>query len=148
MPITVKTNGKNDTASLIKDLEKLEIKAFFARYVFAPRNEKQYEQAKRYLWALMAYVGDVPDSPYNSIIEYLAYLIESYESTHYPTEKSNPVDVLRFLMEQHGLTQSDLPEIGNQGKVSDILHGRRSLNVRHIKGLSERFGIPADVFMA
>jgi HTH-type transcriptional regulator/antitoxin HigA len=49
-------------------------------------------------------------------------------------------------MEQHGLSQGDLPEIGSQGVVSEILRGKRELNVRQIAALSKRFGLPADVF--
>ena len=50
-------------------------------------------------------------------------------------------------MTEHGLRQSDLPEIGAQSIVSDVLRGRRELNVRQISRLSRRFGLPADVFM-
>jgi len=52
----------------------------------------------------------------------------------------------KFLMEQHGLTQGDLPEIGSQGVVSEILRGKRELNVRQIGALSKRFHLPPDVF--
>ena len=55
--------------------------------------------------------------------------------------------MLRFLMEQHGLSQSDLPEIGSQGVVSEILSGRRLLNARQITVLVARFGVSADLFI-
>jgi HTH-type transcriptional regulator/antitoxin HigA len=54
--------------------------------------------------------------------------------------------MLKVLMEEHGLRQGDLPEIGSQGVVSEILRGKRELNVRQIAALSKRFGLPADVF--
>ena len=50
-------------------------------------------------------------------------------------------------MEEHDLTQSDLPDIGSQGVVSEILTGKRDLNVRQIARLSERFGVSPAVFM-
>ncbi len=50
-------------------------------------------------------------------------------------------------MDQHGLKQSDLPEVGSQGVVSEILNGGRELNVRQIKALSSRFGVPAAAFL-
>ena len=56
-------------------------------------------------------------------------------------------DSLRFLMEEHELTQSDLPEVGSQGVVSEILGGKRALNVRQIRALSERFGVSPAVFV-
>ncbi|MNN97350.1 Antitoxin HigA [compost metagenome] len=56
------------------------------------------------------------------------------------------MEVLRYLMQEHGLSQTDLPEVGAQSVISEILGGKRQLNVRHIRALSERFGVPADVF--
>jgi HTH-type transcriptional regulator / antitoxin HigA len=50
-------------------------------------------------------------------------------------------------MRQHGLTQSNLPEIGSQGVVSEILSGKRELNVRQVRALARRFGVAADAFL-
>ncbi|MBL8080239.1 MAG: helix-turn-helix domain-containing protein [Anaerolineales bacterium] len=55
--------------------------------------------------------------------------------------------MLRFLMDEHGLSQSDLPEVGSQGVVSEILNGRRELNVRQIRSLAERFKVSSAVFV-
>ena len=63
------------------------------------------------------------------------------------SEVAKPVDVLAFLMEQHGLKQADLPEIGAQSVVSDVLGGKRLLNLRQVSALSKRFGISADAFI-
>ena len=57
------------------------------------------------------------------------------------------VQMLRFLMEQHGLKPTDLPEMGTQSVVSEFLRGERTLNVRQITRLAARFHVPADVFM-
>jgi HTH-type transcriptional regulator/antitoxin HigA len=73
-------------------------------------------------------------------------MVESYEDEHYAVPDSCPVEVLKFLMEQHGLTQSELPEVGSQGVVSEILRGRRRLNARQIEALSHRFNISPAVF--
>ena len=54
---------------------------------------------------------------------------------------------LKFLMEQHGLKQSDLSEIGSQGVVSEILMGKRELNIRQGRALSERFGVSVATFV-
>lgn len=73
--------------------------------------------------------------------------IEAYEDEHYTVPDSSPVEVfLKFLMEQHGLTQSELPEVGSQGVVSEILRGGRQLNARQIQALSQRFHISPAVF--
>lgn len=58
------------------------------------------------------------------------------------------MEVLRFLMEQHGLRQRDLaPEIGSESLVSLILAGKRNLTIGHIHALAERFHVPASVFV-
>ena len=51
-------------------------------------------------------------------------------------------------MEQHGLKQADLPEIGAQSAVSAVLGGKRQLDLRQVSALSKRFGVPADAFIA
>ena len=56
-------------------------------------------------------------------------------------------EVLRFFMAEHNLTQSGLPEVGSQGVVSEILRGKRDLNVRQIRALSKRFGVSPSVFV-
>jgi HTH-type transcriptional regulator / antitoxin HigA len=61
--------------------------------------------------------------------------------------ESTGVDVLRFLMEEHGLAQSDLPEVGSQGVVSEILNGRRELNLRQVRALAEKFKVSSAVFV-
>jgi len=55
--------------------------------------------------------------------------------------------MLRYLMDEHGLRQSDLSEIGSQGVVSDVLHGKRQLNARQIRALAKRFGVSPAVFL-
>ena len=66
---------------------------------------------------------------------------------HHPIANASPAEIVTFLMEQHGLRQSDLPEIGAQSVVSDILNGKRDLNARQIKRLCERFGVAAGAFL-
>ena len=57
------------------------------------------------------------------------------------------LEVLKYLMEQHSLTQSDLPEIGSQGVVSEVLRGKRELNVRQIEKLAARFHVSPAAFL-
>ncbi len=61
-------------------------------------------------------------------------------------ESSGP-EMLRILMEQHGLAQSDLPEVGSQGVVSEILAGKREMNVRQVRALAETFRVSPAVFL-
>ncbi|WP_197693860.1 type II toxin-antitoxin system HigA family antitoxin [Vogesella sp. LIG4] len=81
------------------------------------------------------------------LVATLGELVADYDAVHYQLPDVTGADALRFLMQQHQLTQSDLPEIGTQGVVSEILRGKRELNVRHIRALVGRFHVPASVFI-
>ena len=85
--------------------------------------------------------------PLAMLAGYLGELITEYERAHSPIREMSVPDLLRELMAQHELTQSQLPEIGAQSVVSAILSGKRELNVRQIGRLAKRFKLPADVFM-
>ena len=77
----------------------------------------------------------------------LGEFIAAYEGATFPRSDASPAEVLRLLMEQHGLKQGDLPEIGSQGVVSELLSGKRELNKNQIARLSERFSVsPATFF--
>ena len=80
-------------------------------------------------------------------METLGSLIESYEVQNIPEIEGSPRDALNTLMEEHDLKQSDFPEIGSQGVISEILSGKRQFNVRQIKLLSNRFNVSPAVFM-
>ncbi|MDP2095240.1 MAG: helix-turn-helix domain-containing protein, partial [Hydrogenophaga sp.] len=70
------------------------------------------------------------------------------ENSHHTLPEAEPGQVLRFLMDQHGLKQADLTtELGAQSVVSEVLNGRRQINVRQAKALAERFGVSAAVFI-
>lgn len=115
--------------------------------VLRVENEAQYDEAIRRIDALIDEGAVDSAHPLHGLLNVLGTLVHEYEEVHYPMPEAKGIDVLRFLMEQHGLKQSDLPEIGSQGVVSEILSGKRELNVRQIARLSERFGVPADVFI-
>lgn len=71
--------------------------------------------------------------------------VREYESRVHPwPQSSTPASRLAFLMQQHDLRQSDLPEIGAQSVVSDVLAGKRTLNLRQTKALARRFSVPMD----
>ena len=111
------------------------------------RNEKDYDAAIEHLNELLDEIGTDEKHPLYSLLDTLGTLIHAYEEEHYPIPEVGGAEVLRFLMEEHGLTQSDLPEVGSQGVVSEILNGKRELNVRQIKALSEKFNVSAAVFL-
>ena len=81
-----------------------------------------------------------------SLLSLIASNIETYETQHYPAKKISSIEMLKFLMDEHGLGQGDLPEIGSQSLVSKILNGERQLTLEHIRSLSKRFGVSPAVF--
>ena len=112
-----------------------------------PHNEKEYNKLVNLLDRLIDEVGNNENHPLSSLMETIGSLIETYESQRISEIEGNPIDTLNALMEEHGLKQSALTEIGSQGVVSEILSGQRQLNVRQIKMLSKRFKISPAVFI-
>ena len=81
------------------------------------------------------------------LAELLTLLIEDFEERQYQLFQSNPLDVLHFLMDQHGLRQKDLVDVfGTPSIVSEVMSGKRELNKEHIRRLSERFHISPELF--
>lgn len=111
------------------------------------KNEADYDAAIERLNALLNQVGDNHEHPLYSLLETIGIVIHDYEEQHYPIPVTTGADALAFLMEEHDLRQLDLPEIGSQGVVSEILNGKRELNVRQIKALSKRFSVSPAVFI-
>jgi len=110
-------------------------------------NKHDYGLAVNRLNQLLDEVGDNEKHPLYGFLEVLGIVIENYESEHYKWDELEGVDVLKYLMQEHGLNQDGLPEIGSQGVVSEILNGKRLLNVNQIKKLSERFHVSPAVFL-
>jgi HTH-type transcriptional regulator/antitoxin HigA len=94
------------------------------------RSEKDYRKAMAILDEIIDEIGQDEAHPLADLAEALALFIHSYEETHAKLHEATGPEVLRSLMEEHGLTQSELPEIGSQGVVSEILSGERELNIR------------------
>jgi HTH-type transcriptional regulator / antitoxin HigA len=111
------------------------------------RNEQEYNRAVERLNRLLDEVGTDEQHPLYTLLDTLGTLIHAYEEEHHPIPECSGVDVLRFLMDEHGLTQSDLPEIGSQGVVSEVLRGKRELNIRQIRALAKRFQVSPAVFI-
>ena len=81
-------------------------------------------------------------------LEVLSILVEKYEDEHFPISTPDPIESIKFRMEQMGLSQSDLvPIIGSRSKVSEVLSGKRGLSVRMIRSLHDTLKIPADVLI-
>jgi HTH-type transcriptional regulator/antitoxin HigA len=81
------------------------------------------------------------------LAQLLTLLIEDFEERQYQLPRAKPLEMLRFLMDQHGLRQKDLLDVfGTPSIVSEVLSGKRELNKDHIKRLSERFHVSPELF--
>lgn len=105
-----------------------------------------YDRAIKLMNDLIDEVGDNQRHSLYSLLDTLGTVLHAYEEQHFKMPSSNSSEILRFLMEEHGLKQTELPEIGSQGVVSEILNGRRELNTRQIRALAERFAVSPAVF--
>ena len=111
------------------------------------RNEQDYDRAVKQLNELIDEVGANKKHPMYEYLDTLGTIIHAYEEVHYSMPEASGEGVLAFLMAEHGLLQSDLPEVGSQGVVSEILNGKRQLNVRQIRALAVRFHVSPAVFL-
>lgn len=121
--------------------------AYVAPMVKKPTNDQEYQVLVQALDDLLDYVGEDDSHPLHGLIKLMADGIEAYDADTYPAEPVPPRDMLALLMQQHGLRQSDLPEVGSQGVVSEILSGRRDLNLRQMIALAERFQVSLSTFV-
>ena len=81
-------------------------------------------------------------------LDVLATLIDAYEAEHYPMDPPDPIEAIKFRMEQQGLTRRDLEEIiGTRTRIAEVMNRRRGLSIAMIRRLHERLGISADVLI-
>jgi HTH-type transcriptional regulator / antitoxin HigA len=93
--------------------------------------------------------GAKKDTLQGDELDLLVTLVESYEMKHYPIAPPDPVDAIKFRMEQMNMTKADLVQyLGSQSRVSEILNGRRKLTLAMIKSLYKGLRIPADILLA
>jgi len=111
------------------------------------RDAAHYDKMVQLADSLVDVIGAAKQHPLLDLLDIVSELIRTYDAEHYAVPDASPRKVLAFLMEQHGLSQSDLPEVGNQSVISMLLSGTRQLNVRQINALSKRFGVPPGVFL-
>ncbi len=85
--------------------------------------------------------------PLMGLFDLVGTMIEEYERSNIPEPQGDPIGCLKYLMNEHGLKQKDLIELGSPGVISEILSGKRELNKRQIKALSERFNCNPAIFI-
>lgn len=109
------------------------------------KTEQDYQNALQRIEELW---GASKDSTEGDELDLLVTLVESYEMKHYPIAPPDPIDAIKFRMEQMGMTKADMVKyLGSQSRVSEILNRKRSLSLKMIKSLYKDLKIPADVLL-
>lgn len=111
------------------------------------RAERDYNKAVNVLNQLLDAGGMNEKHQLSGLVSLLGELIGDYEDARRSPDNLSGSQMLRFFMDQHKLKQGDLPEVGSQGVVSEIISGKRELNLRQIHALADRFGVSAKVFV-
>jgi HTH-type transcriptional regulator / antitoxin HigA len=111
------------------------------------RNEEEYEEAIERLNDLIDEIGSNEQHPLYNLLDTLGTLIEAYEVEHHSIPNCSGSDVLAYLMEEHGLSSSDLPEIATSETIEAILNKEQGLTFRLIQQLAQRFKVKPQVFL-
>lgn len=108
------------------------------------KNNTQYEEALERIYQLMQ-KNIQPGSKQSDELEVLSILVKEYENVQYPMPKPNPIEAIRFRLEQANLSEADLSDIlGFRSRKSEILSGKRKLSLAMIRKLNEVLRIPAE----
>jgi len=109
------------------------------------RNTSDHESALKRIQALMS---AKPGTDAGDELDVLATLVDAYESKRFPIESPDPIEAIRFRMEQLGLERKDLePFIGSRARVSEVLNKRRGLSLKMIRALHEELDIPLEALI-
>ncbi len=109
------------------------------------RTEADYEAALAEMERLW---GAPVGTPEGDRLDVLATLVDAYESQHYAMDPPDPIEAIKFRMEQQGLTRRDLEVlIGTRTRVAEVLNRRRNLSIHMIRRLHEKLGIPAEILI-
>ena len=109
------------------------------------RSTADYEAALAEIERLWGAKGGTPKG---DRLDILATLIDAYEAARFPIDQPDPIDAIKFRMEQLGLTRRDLePLIGSRARVAEVLNRKRSLSIEMIRHLNDQLGIPAEILI-
>jgi HTH-type transcriptional regulator/antitoxin HigA len=110
------------------------------------KTKKDYQSALKKIEELF---NAKPDTPDGDLLEVLVTLVESYEQKNYNIAPPDPIEAIKFRMEQMGLKQADLSDaMGGKNRVSEILNRKRELTAGMMRNLHKQFNIPAESLLA
>ncbi len=110
------------------------------------KTEKDYNSAIERIEELW---GSKKDTPDGDELDLLVTLVESYEMRYFPIAPPDPIDAIKFRMEQMGMSKEDMVKyLGSQSRVSEILNRKRKLTLKTVKSLYKGLKIPAEILLA
>lgn len=112
------------------------------------RDEAHYGELLAFVEEVFERFGGDDAHPIFGLVSIVAERIREYEAQVHPWPDLEPHALLRELMSERGIKQSELPEVGTQSVVSEVLSGKRALNLRQVVALAARFHVPMEVFAA
>lgn len=111
-------------------------------------NEPEYSRMVLLMNTLLDEVGDKEDHPLSGLLDLVGDLVSNYEQQYHAIEQSEPKEMLRFLMNERGLKQSDLSEIIPQSNLSAVLAGKRKISASLASKLGKFFGVSPVIFIS
>jgi HTH-type transcriptional regulator/antitoxin HigA len=110
------------------------------------KTKRDYNEAIKRMEILWGAKSGTPDG---DELDILATLVDNFEEIHFPIEAPDPIEAIKYLMEEKGIERKDLEKsLGNKSKVSEVLNRKRELSKRMIRSLHDTFGIPYEILMA
>lgn len=119
-----------------------------ADILVVPHTEAEYERLVAMLDELIDTVGEDEEHPLAGLMETVGVLVENYEDQHVPEPVGDPLTTLRLLMAEHGVGANDLPEVGNEDQVQQILAGTTELTMSQVRLLAQRFHVSPATFLS
>ena len=133
---------------MVSEFKKItEIWPSISMILHSPSNKEDFNQLVELCDYLIDQTGGDEKHPLMGLVDIVGTLIEDFEKKNIPEPEGDAIGCLKYLMQEHGLKQKDLVELGSPGVISEILSGKRDLNKRQIKALSERFNCSPAIFI-
>ena len=111
------------------------------------QGKTEYQRASAVVESLLNEIGDDESHHLMELLDFFSDQVEAYENENFHIPDAAPKEVLRFLMEQHGLKQDELKDCAPQGRISDILKGKREISKDIAKKLAQRFQVSVAIFL-
>ncbi|MVM34293.1 transcriptional regulator [Spirosoma sp. HMF4905] len=116
-------------------------------YIARPiKTEQQYNEAIALIETLIDAESGTPEM---DLLELISILVHDYEHREFPIENLDPIEAIKYQMEELGVTTVEMAElVGGKSRLSELLHQKRPLSIRQVKAISARLDIPADILLA